>query len=177
MPVPAVAAVAAQYHIPNAAAAKLLSAYEEDKRAHEGRMWIPHVAIDPGKVLRTRERVGDEMTKRRLTDVTEMEAVTCDEKKNTTFIKFYVETKVKTDKEEDTMSRVIRRQDKQEHCPILLYRARHPKGVYIKKMNLEERNSVRSLKVVSTDTCPKMKGENHGFGTELEILRGGRPED
>ena len=140
-------------------------------------MWIPHAAIDPGKVLRMRERVGDEMTKRRLTDVTEMEAVTCDEKKNTTFIKFYVETKVKTDKEEDTMSRVIRRQDKQEHCPILLYRARHPKGVYIKKMNLEERNSVRSLKVVSTDTCPKMKGENHGFGTELEILRGGRPED
>ena len=99
-------------------------------------------AIDPGKVLLARENMGKRLTQERLKDALEMEGLMLAEKKNKTFIQFFVETKAQQNTgegkvEEDTASKVIREKAVQEIAPVIMFSWRHPKGVYIKTLNLE----------------------------------------
>ena len=112
-----------------------------------------------------------------------MEGLMLNEKKNKTFIQFFVETKAQQNTgegkvEEDTASKVIRERAVQEIAPVIMFSWRHPKGVYIKTLNLEtgdaptlareayeiikERKSELTMRFVSTDSCPKMKGKYAG---------------
>ena len=183
LPIGPVAIVASQFQVRNSVAAKLCSAYEEATRMNEGRPWVPEAAVDPGKLLLARENMGKRLTQERLKDASQMEGLMLDEKKNKTFIQFFVETKAQQNTgegkvEEDTASKVIRERAVQEIAPVIMFSWRHPKGVYIKTLNLEtgdaptlaretyeiikERKSELTMRFVSTDSCPKMKGKYAG---------------
>ena len=142
LPIRPVAIVASQFQVRNSVAAKLCSAYEEATRMNEGRPWVPEAAVDPGKLLLARENMGKRLTQERLKDASQMEGLMLDEKKNKTLIQFFVETKAQQNTgegkvEEDTASKVIREKAVQEIAPVIMFSWRHPKGVYIKTLNLE----------------------------------------
>ena len=95
--------------------------------------------MDPGKLLLARENMGKPLTQERLKDASQMEGLMLDEKKNKTFIQFFVETKAQQNTgegkvEEDTASKVIREKAVQEIAPAIMFSWRHPKGVYIKTL-------------------------------------------
>ena len=190
----AVSVMASRFQISSAAAAMLASASIEDTRGQGGEAIGKADAIDPAKVLCVRIKLGNKRIRKALAEKTEMSALFFDERKDLTVIIVEVETTVTSEGQGDTQVASIKlggqgkegQKVRKEHCPLLGYFKNKDIDPYLKTIALEvgnapalakklhtvlvERNSVDSLDIIGSDTCPKNTGQWGGVGAELEKL-------
>ena len=192
MKVEGVSIGSSRYHLTNHAAAYVANLALEDKFKQLGLTWNKERdAIDPAKVLRGRIAFGKERIKARLDSMQQMKALYFDERKDETVISVEVETSVEAKGKKgakDTLTTTIKnRTGKREHCPVLMWDTnKDRRDAYVRTIVvevgdaptlaiklyyvLEERDSVLTVRILGSDSCPKNTGHLGGIGAELEKL-------